>query len=80
MPHIRGFAHLPIIAMTANDMQEEGQKILEAGMNAHLTKPVNAGTMLQTIQLLANKSGCFVQQQKSRASCKSPECCHSGRL
>jgi PAS domain S-box-containing protein len=58
------FAHLPIIAMTAHAMQEEGQKILEAGMDAHLTKPVNARTMLQTIQLFAGRPGGFGQQQQ----------------
>ncbi len=65
------FAHLPIIAMTAHAMQEEGQKILEAGMDAHLTKPVNARTMLQTIQLLAGRPGGFGQKLKS--STDAPE-------
>ncbi len=43
------FATLPIIAMTAHAMLEEQQKILEAGMDAHITKPVDARTMLRAM-------------------------------
>ena len=32
---------VPIIAMTANDFAEDAQKCLEAGMNAHLAKPLD---------------------------------------
>ena len=34
-------ASIPIIAMTGNAFQEDVQECLEAGMNAHLTKPIN---------------------------------------
>jgi len=61
------FAHLPIIAMTAHAMQEEGQKILEAGMDAHITKPINTKTMLQTIKLFLGKQEYALQHQESIA-------------
>ena len=32
---------LPIVAMTANAFAEDVQKSKEAGMNDHITKPVN---------------------------------------
>ena len=46
----RRFATLPIIAMTAHALQEAQQKINDAGMDAHITKPINAQTMLRTMR------------------------------
>ncbi|MEI6207908.1 MAG: response regulator [Desulfuromonadales bacterium] len=43
------FSLLPIIAMTAHAMQEEQQKIMQAGMDAQITKPIDVRIMLQTI-------------------------------
>ena len=43
------FISLPIVAMTAHALQEERQKISHSGMNAHVTKPIDAQTMLRTI-------------------------------
>lgn len=47
---------VPIIALTANAFMEDRKKSQEAGMNAHLTKPLNMKTMIQTItKLLRNE-------------------------
>lgn len=40
---------IPIIAMTANAFKEDGDKCLEAGMNAHLAKPLDIGEVISTI-------------------------------
>ncbi|HSB45946.1 MAG TPA: response regulator [Nitrospira sp.] len=38
-----------IIALTALALKEEGEKILEAGCNAHMTKPVKRQTLLEVL-------------------------------
>lgn len=40
---------IPIIAMTANAFAEDMQASLAAGMNAHLTKPIEIDSLIRTI-------------------------------
>ena len=40
---------VPIIAMSANAFEEDIQKSLEAGMNAHLAKPIHIAELIQTL-------------------------------
>ena len=42
-------ADIPIIALTANAFADDAKKCKEAGMDAHLTKPINLDKMLRTI-------------------------------
>ena len=44
-----GFAQLPIIAMTANALRGDRERSLEAGMNEHLSKPINLHQLYQTL-------------------------------
>lgn len=39
-----------IIALTALSLKEEGEKILEAGCDAHMTKPIKRQTLLEVLQ------------------------------
>jgi signal transduction histidine kinase/ABC-type amino acid transport substrate-binding protein len=43
-------ADIPIIAMTANAFSEDKQAALDAGMNDHLSKPINMSILVPTIQ------------------------------
>ena len=45
-------ASIPIIALTANAFDEDVQQSLQAGLNAHLTKPVQPDTLFETLENL----------------------------
>ncbi len=50
-------AAIPIIALTANAFEEDVKQCLQAGMNAHLSKPVDMELLKATlIKLLAPKA------------------------
>lgn len=45
-----GRERLPLIAMTANAMQQDRERCLVAGMNDHIAKPIEPTLLLQTLQ------------------------------
>ena len=50
---------IPIIAMTANTFAEDKRKTMEAGMDAHLSKPINVPELIDTIRkFCAGKKMC----------------------
>ena len=46
----RDAAGIPIVAMTANAFAEDIQRSKNAGMNEHLTKPLDVGQLMKTLQ------------------------------
>jgi len=48
-------ANLPIVAMTANVMQEDIQRALDSGMNAHLGKPIELKAVFNMLNELLEK-------------------------
>lgn len=46
---------IPIIAMTANAFEEDAQKCFEAGMNAHLSKPLRIEKLVASIAKFCKK-------------------------
>ena len=45
-------AQIPIIAMTANAFEDDVQRSLQAGMTAHLSKPVEPERLFETLKKL----------------------------
>lgn len=41
--------HIPVIAMTANAMEGDEERCLESGMDAYLSKPINADLLYRTL-------------------------------
>lgn len=49
------YSKLPIIAMTANAFEEDKNHALEAGMNAHIPKPIDTEMLMKTMADLKRK-------------------------
>jgi signal transduction histidine kinase/DNA-binding response OmpR family regulator len=51
-------SEVPIVAMTANVFQEDIKKCLEAGMNAHVGKPLDLAEVLDVLRRYLPSGGC----------------------
>ena len=52
-----GLVSLPIVAMTANAMEEDRRRALEAGMDAHLPKPIDVDELVATLERVTGRAG-----------------------
>ena len=48
---------IPVVAMTANAFDEDVKQSLQAGMNAHLSKPVEPERLYEALGRLIPKNG-----------------------
>ncbi len=58
---IRGLPHddaktIPIVALTANAFDEDVQRSMQAGLNAHLSKPVEPEALFETLENLIKEN------------------------
>jgi CheY-like chemotaxis protein len=66
------FQALPIIAMTAHAMAGDEDKSLQAGMNGHVTKPIDPDQLFATLQRWIQPSEKRVTAQKPTVSVETP--------
>lgn len=52
-----GLLDLPVIALTANAMQSDHRKCLDAGMNAHIAKPIDVTELFEVLTRWTVKKG-----------------------
>jgi two-component system cell cycle response regulator DivK len=45
-------AHVPIVAVTANAMRGDAEKVIEAGCDIYMAKPINIQELLNTVETL----------------------------
>jgi PAS domain S-box-containing protein len=63
---IPGFAKLPIVAMTANASDDDKQACAAAGMNGHLSKPIELEQLTRSLlQLCARRSAATANTSKA---------------
>ena len=48
-------ANIPIIAMTANAFEEDKKKAFEAGMNAHIVKPISIDAIMEVLDQIFDR-------------------------
>jgi CheY-like chemotaxis protein len=49
-------AHIPIVAVTANAMKGDDQKVFNAGVDTYMTKPINIQKLLDTVEGFIHKT------------------------
>jgi DNA-binding response OmpR family regulator len=65
--------NVPIIAMTAHAMAGDEDKSLKAGMNGHVTKPIDPDQLFSTLQKWVKPSEERVQVQQPEVPVGRPE-------
>jgi len=72
------FKNIPIIAMTAHAMAGDEAKSIEAGMNGHVTKPIDPDQLFATLQKWIKPSDKRAQAKQPEISAEDPEMIQTG--
>jgi two-component system sensor histidine kinase/response regulator len=69
---IRGLSRLPIVAMTANAMEQDRQKCIEAGMNDSVIKPIDPERLWAALLQWVDQDGEAKRSAASSAPMEAP--------
>lgn len=64
---------IPIIALSANAMKEDAVRSKEAGMNAHLNKPIDTEKLFELLLKFISKKSEMIQEEESHSVASLPE-------
>ncbi|WP_229411307.1 MULTISPECIES: PAS domain-containing protein [unclassified Massilia] len=62
-----GYADLPILAMTANAMEADRRRALQAGMDGYLAKPIDVDELVSVLRRLTGRGEAGHEQQAGEA-------------
>ncbi len=66
-----GLKDLPIIAMTANVMEDDRARAIDAGMDGHISKPIDVDNMLATLVRVTSGGAQLALREPERGSHRS---------
>jgi PAS domain S-box-containing protein len=67
-----GFDTLPIVAMSANALEDDRQRALDAGMDAHLAKPIDVDELVDTLAHMTGLAAAATVQPAATPAMPSP--------
>jgi signal transduction histidine kinase/DNA-binding response OmpR family regulator/HPt (histidine-containing phosphotransfer) domain-containing protein len=72
LPDVRK-ARVPIIAMTAHALKGDAERCLLAGMDAYISKPIQAEELMELVELFGSEDSLEIQKYRNKRKIVHPE-------